>query len=317
MHAIEFRKISRNFAAAKVGSCLMIIAAHHFPGTVLWVPAVVGLFVFGYASGFFTAARYTGPFSLRPFWGRKMQRLGWDLLVIDSFLLILFLAQGTRGLTSWHTLLSLFGLNGFLDWLGIPNRSPYGAGLWFFTLLLLFYLVYPVLERINRRRAPACALLAVSVPACLALHYLLPMNHTLWMTALSFILGVFAFRYRPSVHIAIPTFTVLASALAMLLLNLHKVYVLDFPLVLTGAVGLVMCLTTAALPDRFVALFIPLSGCLLEMYAIHWYLFTGSERLSKGASFAISLLLTIACAWLLSRTADGLRRLAGALRRRC
>lgn len=39
------------------------------------------------------------------------------------------------------------GLAGFLNWAAIPNQGALGAGLWLFTLLLIYYLAYPYLVR--------------------------------------------------------------------------------------------------------------------------------------------------------------------------
>lgn len=118
-----------------------------------WVPVTIGLLVFSFSSGYFTSLKYNGNFSKKEFWLKKARRLGVNLAVINVFLLILFLIQGRSGIWTWHTIVSLLGLNGFLNWFYIRNLSPFGAGMWFFTLLLVFYLAYPVLEQLNRKKS--------------------------------------------------------------------------------------------------------------------------------------------------------------------
>ena len=138
-------RASYNFEVAKVALILVVAIAHFGTGLNLWMPATVGLFVFGFASGYFTQDRYGERFNLYRFWIKKLQRLGPHLLVINAFLLCIFLVQRRDGIWSWQTPIAVLGLTGWLNWLQIPNASPFGAGLWFFTLLLLFYLVYPLI----------------------------------------------------------------------------------------------------------------------------------------------------------------------------
>ncbi len=153
---------SYNFMLGKVVAIYAVAAAHFLPLPGDWIAASVGLFVFGFSSGFFTSAKYQDDFQLGRFWWKKLTRLGPDLLVINLFLLVLFLAQGKSGIWTWQTLTSLLGVKGFLTWFGLKNPSPFGAGIWFLTLLLIFYAVYPLLRfvaqiargdrRVNTRR---------------------------------------------------------------------------------------------------------------------------------------------------------------------
>ncbi len=45
-------------------------------------------------------------------------------------------------------------MTGFLNWLDIENNSPFGAGMWFLTLLLIFYAFFPFLRLLflNKKR---------------------------------------------------------------------------------------------------------------------------------------------------------------------
>jgi hypothetical protein len=143
--------ISRNFHVAKVISILAVIVGHYFGG-ILWVLVTIGLLVFSYSSGFFTFLKYNEDFSKKEFWMKKVERLGIRLVVINVFLMIVFIIQSKSGIWTWHTVINMVGFNGFLNWFRIPNQSPYGAGGWFLTLLLIFYIFYPGIEYLNRRK---------------------------------------------------------------------------------------------------------------------------------------------------------------------
>ena len=110
-------------------------------------------------------------------------------LVINVFLLCLFLVQRRPGIVTWQTPVNMLGLSGILNWFDLPNPSPFGAGLWFFTLLLTFYALYPILRLVSRSRGWLAALACVSLVAFAVLDRCCPMGHALWLTAWSFILA--------------------------------------------------------------------------------------------------------------------------------
>lgn len=123
--------ISENFSATKVMSILAVACGHYFPATPLWVMSEVALVIFAFSSGYFTALRYAERPEFGRFWRAKLLRLGAPLLVINVFLTILFLAIQRPGVFNLYTPLSLIGLSGVYDWLGIHNQSAFGNGLWF------------------------------------------------------------------------------------------------------------------------------------------------------------------------------------------
>lgn len=188
---MNFEDVSQNFSVAKVLSILKVLTGDCFSEIALWVSTTVALFVFGFSSGFFTAAKYSESVSIYIFWRRKIDRLAYHLLVINLFLLIFLMVTAKKGLFSWHTVVSLFGLTGFLNWFKIPNKSPRGLGLWFFTLLLIFYALYPLLSFLNRSKVRACIFILFSIAILTTLHFTIRMGHMLWMTAIAFLLGPF------------------------------------------------------------------------------------------------------------------------------
>nr|NJM03668.1 hypothetical protein [Desulfobacula sp.] len=121
----------------------------------------------------------------------KKNRTPWmSLLVVNFALLILFLIQDRPGIWTWYSLINIIGLNGLLNWFKIQNLSPFGAGMWFFTLLLIFYLSYPFLEKMNSK------LTSIFCGFFILLAYSFSLNidfgHALWLTACGFIVGTWA-----------------------------------------------------------------------------------------------------------------------------
>ena len=160
------KQVSDNFTLAKFLAIILVSTGHYFDGSLLWVPVTVGLFIFAFASGYFTSLKHSPEMPLGKFWLAKARRLGPPLIVINLFLGILFLVQGREGIWHPHTLLGMTGLTGFLNWFGIANQSPFGAGLWFMTVLLLFYLLYPLLAKLLITRGAAIAFLLSSATIC-------------------------------------------------------------------------------------------------------------------------------------------------------
>jgi len=300
--------ISSNFTIAKVISIFAVVVGHYFGG-ITWVAATIGLFIFGFSSGYFSHARYTDGFSKRKFWRRKLERLAYDMVAADLFLLVLFLLQGRSGIFTWHSMMAVTGLSGWLTWFGIYNQSPYGHGLWFFTLLINFYLLYPWVERMVRPRIAGGVVIAGCVVGCLLLHRVLPMGHMLWLTAASFLLGVYAHRmdfHLPS-RFAWSLVVLAFVSMALFRYGAGIVY-LNYLSLFVACVATVLLLLSVPLPAGRLRPLAALSPYLLEIYLLHTYLFVRSAALGSGASFAVSLLLTLLAALVTKRFARWLRR---------
>ena len=306
--AYAARRVSTNFSVAKGGAALIVMAGHIGTGIPdYWVVVTVGLLVFSISSGYFTWLSYHGNFQWQCFWRRKVARLIPNLFVIELFLFVLFLAQGREGLWSWHTVLNLAGLSGFLNWFHIPNQSPYGAGMWFLTLLLIFYAVYPLLER-HYRRIGSFAATAGGILCLFALHHTVVYGHALWLTAAGFLVGIFL----SSRQIRLPAVASagMAAATAIGMIISHAIFKFDaanFFFILTIAAGGILCLFEIELPEIVTHVGGWLSAILLEIYLLHPYLqvnLTGIYRLNQAISVAIVLFV----AWLLARLAKQVRR---------
>ena len=279
----------------KVLSIFMVMIGHFFKEyELLWVPVTVGLLIFSFSSGYFTAVKYRGRYSIKKFWKRKFERLGINLLVVNSALLCLFVFQGRAGIVTWHSVINIIGLNGLFSWSKIPNLSPFGAGMWFFTLLLIFYACYPLIEKMN-----AGLLLHFSVLFTVGAFYLsrhVYLGHSLWMTACGFMIGVYAGKGHLKVSSNLCAFLAMIILSVMLYANfvlsfkeLNFFFILFFSLTLIGAV------TELRLPQTVNTISFFFTGCLLEIYLVHWYFFmtpTSHRLLNFLISFFIIVLIS-------------------------
>ena len=269
---------------------------------VLWIPTAFALFIFAFSSGYFTSLKYPYPFSIKKFWSAKVNRLLYPILVIDIFLFILFLLQQRPNIFTWQTLPSLIGLNGFFGWFNnIPNPSPFGAGLWFFTLLFLFYFFYPLISRLNKNHFSAVVFLLFILLVTTLLQFLNPLSPLFWMTQFAFILGAYSGVHKQ--HMS-PTFCMAlfaAACLLILLLNTFDIRALNYTLVLIASIAIVGFLLNASLPTFILGKSLMLSGCLIQIYFIHPYLYLRSITQIHLINYFLSMVLIIGAALILNK----------------
>lgn len=297
--------LSLNYSFAKVVAIFTLTAGHWFTGTILWIPVTFGLFVFAFSSAYFTSLKYGVKVERGSFWRSKLERLGLRYWVILAFLAVVLVLKD-RPVLHWHSLVHLFGLSGVLNWAGVRNQSGFGIGLWFFTLLLLFYIAYPYLAQLVRGKRMAAAVLAGGFVLAVWLEDRVKVGHELWLTTFAFLAGVVCGAHRPPLR---PSWMLALTALlwgALLLLNVLGNKGLNVVLIAAAGLSLALWLTVARLPDwglvRRVAAF---DKYLLEIYLIHMYLFfrpTGTPILD----FLLSLALIVAAAMVLSKISDRL-----------
>ncbi|MBW8028492.1 MAG: acyltransferase family protein [Ferrovum sp.] len=299
--------ISYNFSAAKVLSILMVATAHYFTGTLLWIPTTVALFVFAFSSGYFSASKYYGNFSKSKFWKAKLTRLGYSLAVTNCFLLLLFLIQAKSGIFSSDTLLGIVGLNAILPWLGFHNHSPFGNGLWFLAALWLFYITYPAIERINRNPRRAFLFIMLMLGITTYLNFTVLVGYELWMTLFGFLFGAYIATIKARLPFIWGSGILISSATMMLALNkLWGINSLNYYLILVSAVALCNIFLVQRLPDILSLVSSTLSGCILEIYLIHTYLFIKIKQY-EFIGYAVSMLLTIIVAKSLGKIRDRLK----------
>lgn len=276
---------------------------------LLWIPTAFALFIFAFSSGFFTSRKYQYPFSIKKFWSAKVVRLLYPIFVIDIFLFVLFLFQQRTGIFTWQTLLSIIGLNGFFGWFNnVANPSPFGAGLWFFTLLFLFYFFYPLISILNKKHSVAIAFLLVILLLTSLLQWMNPLSPLFWMTQFAFILGAYSGVHEHSMSppFCIALFT--ASCLLMLILNtITGISSLNYTLVLIASISIIGFLLNARLPTFILNKTLVLSGCMIHIYFIHSYLYVKSITSQPVINYAISMLIIIVVALILNKITTMLR----------
>ncbi|MDX2253578.1 MAG: acyltransferase family protein [Nitrospira sp.] len=301
---------SRNFQIAKVAGILTVATAHFFPGTILWVPSSIALFIFGFSSGYFTHLRYSERFDAIPYWRNKVLRLGYAVLVIDVFLLSVCSFTSSRSIWVWQTLLHLVGLGGVLDWLGIANESPLGGGMWFLTLLLGFYALYPLLRLVNRHEPSSSLLLVLALAVMGYCHVRYPMGYDLWPTAFSFLFGVYVAE-RP---FSLPAWVYGLGGLVCVALMgsfnfMLRINSYNAVLIAVASVVCTLWLREATLPIWLVRPTSYLSDMVLEIYLIHTYLFFSFVGF-KFADYFLSMGLVLSAAKLLQVTAVRVQKAA-------
>lgn len=275
-------RVSQNFEIGKAASILMVLLGH-FAGSYTstypwlsysWILVTVGLCLFGFSSAYFTAAKYPVGASLQGYWKNKFSRLFSRVVVINGFLVLLAFFKGQEGLLSWHSVVHFFGGTGLLNWFSIPDESPLGAGLWFFTLLLLFYIIYPMVRHSSllwkKSYTPVCMFFLM-----LVLNKFLPMGHMLWLTAFSFFFGVYC-QGNTKLHPLKNSLPILGCSLFfLLLLNYLDFKIFNFLII--SLLGLSVPLVLMKINLGFILKLRPcakfINWIMLEIYFIHTYLF--------------------------------------------
>jgi hypothetical protein len=288
---------SLNYSVAKVIAIFTVAAGHWFTNGLLWVPVTFGLIIFAFSSAYFTTKIYGARIDRARFWRNKLKRLGLRYWVILGFLTVVVALKG-KTVLHWHTLVHFLGLSGVINWMGVPNRSGLGAGLWFFTLLLIFYLTYPYLALLAGSKLRAAVVSVVAFVAAMILEKNVNVGHELWLTSMGFVLGVTYGAQEPKLRALWPASVALAACVALLVL--HKLGYKEFNSLLIAVAGLALSvwLSKAKMPNwSLLRKLARLERYLLEIYLIHTYLFihpTGNQLLDYGLSMGFILLAAVA-----------------------
>ena len=292
---------SENFSISKFLAILLVVTGHYFEGSLLWIPVSVGLFVFSFSSGYFSAERYQGPFDIRKFWYSKFRRLLPTLFIANIFILLLFLWQEKNGIWHPHTIVAWFGLSGILDWFGIRNASPFGNGLWFMTVLLLFYVAYPLVNALCTNRNKALFFIACFAIVCLVGQLIAPQPYMLWLTVFGFGFGVFASRvnWRPSKLFACLSLLVIVSF--FLTANFFGIKQFNILFITAMSIATVAILLCVPIRESYIGPLAMWMPCVLEIYLLHTYVFIRLPELGNTLGYLLSMVLVLACAYALSK----------------
>jgi hypothetical protein len=283
---------SFNYSVAKVAAIFTVVLGHWFAKSLLWIPVTFGLFLFAFSSGFFTLRIYGARIDRQKFWRKKLERLGLRFWIILAVLVVIVALQG-KTVLHWHTLAHFAGLSGVLNWIPITNHSGLGLGLWFFTLLLIFYIAYPYLALMSESRAAAGVIAVASAGAAIYLQETVKVGHELWLTALGFILGVAYAAHEVRIRPLLCAAAAVLSCLALFGLNMLGYKDFNTGLIALTSVALAIWLVQAELPRMALTRLIArMEKYLLEIFLMHMYLFvhlTGHPL----ADLAISLVLIV------------------------
>jgi peptidoglycan/LPS O-acetylase OafA/YrhL len=300
--------VSHNYSVAKVIAIFTVAAGHWFAGSLLWIPVTFGLFVFAFSSAYFTSRLYGVRIDRGRFWRKKLERLGLRYWVILTFLALVVALRGKTVLV-WHTLVHYAGLSGVLNWMHIPNRSGLGGGLWFFTLLLIFYFAYPYLAKLGASRRAAATTSIIVTVAAIYLQDHVQVGHELWLTSAGFILGVMFGSHEPNMRAWVPAALALLGCAGLAILNAAFHFKAANTLLITvTSIAIAVWLAKGTLPQYPVMKKLAsLETYLLEIFLIHTYLFihpTGQGVVDFATSMALILVAAVA-----------INRIAGAVTR--
>lgn len=294
-------QISENFAISKLLAILLVVSGHYFEGSLLWMPVSIGLFVFSFSSGYFSAERYHGRLDIRKFWSSKFRRLLPVLFTVNGFLLLFFLWQEKGGILHTHTIFAWFALSGIFDWFGIRNASPFGNGLWFLTVLLLFYVAYPLLSALCTGRNKAFLFVTCFAVICFVGQLIAPQPYMLWLTVFGFGFGIFASRvkWRPSRFFTCLSLVVIfAFFMTFNVFGFKQLNMLFIAAMSIVIVAILLCFPMRKSYIGPLALWMP---CVLEIYLLHTYVFVRLPELGNAIGYLLSLVLVLACAYSLSK----------------
>lgn len=291
---------SHNFNFAKVVSILMVVFGHYYERLeIFWVPITIGLFIFAYSSGYFTSFKYKRGFETKAFWKSKFKRIGITLLIVDIFLLILFVVQRRPNIFHWDSIINLLGLTGVLNWFSLPSHSPFGAGLWFLTLLYIFYTTYPLIKKISYNKYAFIFAIGFSLLMWF-LNIQKPMGHSLWLTATAFIWGVFINTNKKVPNLFISLIILAGSFIAMVVTNFFlSIKLFNFPLILCFALFSCLLLEEVKIPKLLTDPASFFKGTIFYIYLLHSYVF-----LDLFLSNLVNTLISILFVCVLGKTCE-------------
>lgn len=237
-----------------------------------WNLSAICLVYFAICSAYFTDLKYGNGFDVKKFWRNKIYRLGIKVFFVNLFLLCLFLILKKDNIFNIYSLVNIFGFTGVLNWFKIPNDSPFGAGLWFLTLLYIFYFAYPLLMSINRSYLRhAFALFAIIFFVFLDRY--INVGHTLWLTAAGFIAGIYLSKKDVNLS-AVQCFVLLSMlVVGFITLNLFSVKLFNGLLILAIGIMCFVCTQVNDVSESFLSRLSYLDSFVLEIFMLHTYLF--------------------------------------------
>lgn len=312
MDSANKNNLSKNMSVIKFFAIIAIIFGHYWNVHLVpiplmshwWVISAVGLLIFSISSGFFTSTRYKDSYEFKSFWIKKLYRIGIPFTIVNILLLILFLIEKKDNILSIQTVASWLGIHGIWTWLKIPQVGPYGAGLWFMTVLLIFYFIYPLLEYLNRKKTISFVFSGLTVLLLLIFDHYFPLGYTLWLTITGFPVGIWMANNEISYSRLFIVSVLILTLIMMIILKFFfhvKLFSSLFMLIISYT-AVEIC-KFMVLPSIIYRIFLPLSTWVITMYIVHMYLFV-----SPTGYFSIDWLMTLSLIFCVSFVVDQLSK---------
>ncbi len=228
-----------------------------------------------------------------------------------------------KGAISQHTLLHFIGLSAFFELFLVPNKASIGAGLWFITVIVLMYLLFPLLQRLFKHRRGFLHLLLL-VGACTLASFVTYVTPSVFNVIISFSIGLYLganghiqrlteIRPMPSLLCSIGLLALVALATAEVLpFFVRNLLFAFYPL---AFVPLLLAISRKLSPAALAASGF-FAGLSYEFYILHFYLineqfadfFPASTPLA--GQILVSFITTLVIAYLVSNAATRFRVLA-------
>jgi len=297
------KDISEKYQVIKFLSITLVTIDHFLSGRVpfIWFPVTLALLFFSYSSGFFTFLKYgKSKFSYAKFWKNKFFRLGISFLVTQIFLFLVFFFQGRSGIFSLGTLLHFLGLSAVFNIFHIQDTSPFGNGLWFLSILLIFYLVFPIIKKLCKDKATIIVACVLYILVTFSLDCVVKLSVALWVTSCGFIIGCMCASFGGGKRYLKLSIVVLMTSVLLRFLYGNGY---NYLVILSAFSVCLVILNNIELPLFISNKTKPILNCVFEVYVVHTYLFVHVFD-NIVVDFFISYLLIIIVSLVLSKISE-------------
>ena len=188
------------FDFVKIISMFVIAAVHFFDVPYSYVGGSIALLTFAFSSAYLLTKNNDREIKLYTYFKNKIIRIYSKIIIVFIFLAGLFYFSGIK-FTIGNILQNFFLISGIYNFINKPTEGPFGAGIWFITLLFIFYLVFPTLNRLfvnfgkNKVKQILFTLSCLFV-LVIASKTLETSGISLYQTSFGFILGVYAAKNK-------------------------------------------------------------------------------------------------------------------------
>jgi peptidoglycan/LPS O-acetylase OafA/YrhL len=220
-----------------------------------------------------------------------------------------------------HTLYHLLGLTAFFKFFGVQSTATIGYGLWFVTVIVGMYLLFPVLSTLFKHRNGFWHLLGI-VLFCMGMDYRLGGVEQTFVVAMGFSVGVYfganqhleglsTQKTRLFFLFPIGLFSLCALSVAGIIPKL--IYTLFYALSPVAFVPVLLAFA-ARLPAQILRGIGFFAGISYEFYILHFYFinegFYDFFRISVDlkSHILISFTITLVLSYILNRVATPLRK---------